>query len=313
MKSFRTYIVAISILIMSLWFDTAKAQYDPMFTNYMWNEMYINPGYAGSRGTLSVVGLLRDQWTGVDGAPTTQSLSIHSPIMNNTSGVGLNILRDNIGVSSRTNFAGTFAHHLKLGPGKLSLGLSLAVISRMDRLTETKLTDGGDMSFASNTPRMAMPNGSFGVYYYTSKYYVGISIPRLINNQVSADIGTKIKNNVNLKDMHYFLTAGYVFDLSSEIKLKPTALLKSTYGAPLELDLSLNALFREFIWAGLAYRTADAASLLIGVQINPNLRLGYSYDYTMNQIRKINYGSHEFCLGYDFSFSKSRVVSPRFF
>ena len=311
MKKKYSLLILLIILISS---SQVKAQYDAMFTNYMWNEMYINPGYTGSRDAISVVGLYRDQWVGIDGAPSTQVLTIHGPFHEKKAGIGLSVMRETIGVTKQTYFMGSYAYRLRLGSGKLSMGLSIGVLSKKDYLSEVNTTQPGDAQFLSNTPLMTMPNGSFGLYYYTNKFYVGFSVPRLINNQIVPEVGTfKAKNTFDPKTIHYFLTAGYVFDVSKEIKLKPTIMAKTVYAAPIEIDISVNALFKEFIWAGLAYRSSDAASLLIGVQISPKLRIGYSYDYTISKLQKINSGSHEICLGYDFSFKKSKIVSPRIF
>nr|NLA24814.1 type IX secretion system membrane protein PorP/SprF [Bacteroidales bacterium] len=172
----------------------------------------------------------------------------------------------------------------------------------------------GDPVFQMNTPLMTMPNGSFGLYYYTDKYYIGFSVPRLINNQLVADVGAiEAKNTFDYQNLHYFLTSGYVFNLTKTVKLKPTVLIKTVYAAPLEADITLNALFKEVVWAGVAYRTGDAVSMLLGVQINPNLRVGYSYDYTITELQKVNTGSHEIAVGYDFGISNKKIVSPRYF
>jgi type IX secretion system PorP/SprF family membrane protein len=291
-----------------------KAQYDAMFTNYMWNEMFINPGYAGSREAISTTGLFRDQWVGIDGAPMTQTLTIHSPFLDNQAGIGLSGMRETIGITKQTYFMGTFAYRFKLGAGKLSMGLSLGILNKKDMFSNVQTDQPADVNFTLNSPRMSMPNGSFGLYYYNDKYYIGLSVPRLINNQIVPDIGSyTAKNTFEAKNLHYFLTAGYVFNVSSEVKIKPTILVKSVYAAPLEFDLSFNAFIKETVWTGFAYRSGDAVSLLIGLQINPNLRIGYSYDYTVTKLQKINSGSHEICIGYDFWIGKSKIVSPRVF
>jgi len=314
MIQIKTQFSLLIILIALISSSSVKAQYDAMFTNYMWNEMFINPGYAGSREAISATGLFRDQWVGINGAPITQTFTVHSPFLEKQAGIGLSAMRETIGITKQTYFMGTFAYRFRLGAGKLSMGLSMGVLNKKDILSNVQTDQPADVNFIENSPLMSMPNGSFGLYYYTDKYYIGLSVPRLINNQIVADVGSfEAKNTFDTKNLHYFLTAGYVFNVSSEIKLKPTILVKSVYAAPMEFDVSLNAFIREFIWAGLAYRSGDAASLLIGLQINPNLRVGYSYDYTVTRLQKINSGSHEICLGYDFRLGKSKIVSPRIF
>lgn len=315
MKYLNKYLLFVAIvLLFAIKTNTAKAQSDAMFTNYMWNEMCINPAYTGSRDAISVVGMTRNQWIGIEGAPSTQVLTINGPFATKNVGIGLSAVRETIGITQQTYIMGAYSYHLKLGKAKLAMGLSVGILSKKDHLAEIQTDQPNDNKFANNTPVMNMPNGSFGLYYYTKKFYVGFSIPRLLNNEITNDVGVlKAKNTFDYKNIHYFLTAGYAFDLNKDILFKPTLLVKTVYAAPIELDLSINALIKKTIWAGLAYRSGDAASLLVGVQVNPNLRFGYSYDYSITTLQKINSGTHEFCVGYDFSFKKSKIVSPRIF
>jgi type IX secretion system PorP/SprF family membrane protein len=308
------YIKWVLVLIILGSTSLVKAQYDPMFTNYMWNEMFINPAYTGTRNAISIVGVLRTQWIGLDGAPDTQTLTVHSPLLQNQAGVGIRVAHESIGITKQTFFNGSFAYKFILGPGRLSMGLSLGMVFKRDLLATVHTTDPGDINFSMNSPVMVWPNAGFGLYYYTSKYYAGFSIPRLINNKIATDVGVvEAKNTFEFKNMNYFLTGGYVFKIAPEIKLKPTAMLRIAYAAPFQFDISANALFKELIWGGLAYRTGDALSLLLGMQINPNLRVGYSYDITLNRLHKVNSGSHEITIGYDFKTSWANKSAPMYF
>ena len=289
------------------------SQHDPMFTNYMWNEMYINPAYAGSREALSLVALHRQQWVGMDGAPITQTLSLHGPFFENRAGLGLSFLHEGIGVSNESSFMGTFAYHIQTSEtARLSFGLSGGVITLREKLSEIETRTPGDVHFLTNTPLIVMPNSSFGMYYYTKKFYVGFSTPRMITNVITP--GTwKVDNTLNVKNIHYHLISGYVFDLQDGIKLKPTMMLRSIYAAPIEISTSVNVFFKDRIWAGLAYRTGNSISVLLAVQVNPYLRFGYSYDYTASRLSKFNSGSHEINIGYDYPLGKRKTVSPRLF
>lgn len=312
-NNIRNLFILISAITL---FSSGKvnAQYDGMFTNYMWNEMFINPGYAGSREAISAVGLLRDQWVGIDGAPMTQTLTVHGPFLDNQAGLGASVMHESIGITKQTYFMGTFAYRFRLGPGKLSMGLSIGMLSKRDMYTKVITDQPSDINFTTNTPLMTMPNGSFGLYYYTDKMYVGLSVPRLINNKIAPDVGTwEAKNTFEYQNLHYYLAAGYIISIMPSLRLRPTVMLKTVYAAPVEADVSVSALIRDSFWAGLAYRTGDAASLLLGYQITPNLRVGYSYDYSISRLQKLNNGSHEICIGYDFSPGKSKIVSPRVF
>jgi len=181
-----------------------------------------------------------------------------------------------------------------------------------ERLADVVTQTPGDIQFQKNTPLLAMPNANFGVYYDTKKFYVGFSIPQMIYNEINPQT-SDVKNSFKTQNLTYYLTSGYLFDLQSGIKVKPTIMLKSVYAAPLEVDASINVFLKNLIWAGLAYRSSDALSLLLSLQLNPNLRLGYSYDYTTTRLNNFNNGTHEICLGYDFSLSKKNIVSPRVF
>lgn len=292
---------------------SAKAQYDYMFTQYMWNEIYQNPAYAGSREAMSIVGLDRNQWVGIDGAPKTQTFSVHGPLFENKVGVGLNYMHEEIGVSKMNYLTATFAYRIKFKTGKFSFGLSSGIVNQKEFLSDVTTTSSGDQIFQTNSPRLTMPNAAFGIYYYTENFYTGFSVPRLIHNEVNTNGNFSVKNSFESKYLHFYYAVGYYKDLRNGIGIKPTLLVKMVTGAPVELDLSFNALFRETIWVGLGWRTGDAISLLTSVNLTPYFRLGYAYDHTTTQLQKFNSGTHEICIGYDFSLNKKKIVSPRHF
>ena len=304
-----------SIITLWLWMalaitQSAWSQSDPMFTQYMFNELYINPAYAGSREYLSATALVRQQWVGIDGAPSTQTLSAHKPILNNKIGAGLTFLNESIGVSKRTQLNANAAYRLPMGRNHLSFGLQLGMASISENLSSLGLVN--DNQFATNTGRKLAPNVGFGTYYLTPKWYAGFSIPRMLQNRLDGSAG-ELDNRFNLSAWHYFMTAGSIHSINAEIKIKPSIMLKAVQGSPMELDLNALGIFRDRLWAGLGYRTGDAVNLLVGAQINQQLRAGYSYDYTMSDLGNFNSGSHELMIGYDFNYEKDKVVSPRYF
>jgi type IX secretion system PorP/SprF family membrane protein len=288
----------------------AWSQSDPMFTQYMFNELYINPAYAGSREYLSATALVRQQWMGLDGAPSTQTLSAHKPIFDNKIGAGLTFVNESIGVSKRTQLNANGAYRLMMGKNTLSFGLQVGVASISENLSSLGLLS--DNQFATNTGRKIAPTLGFGTYYLTPTWYAGFSIPRLLQNRLDGATG-QVDNRINTGDWHYFMTAGSIHSINSEIKIKPAVMLKAVKGAPMELDLNAMCIFRDRLWAGLGYRTGDAINLLVGAQINQQLRAGYSYDYTTSALGNFNSGSHELMIGYDLNFEKDKVVSPRYF
>jgi type IX secretion system PorP/SprF family membrane protein len=306
--------ITLVTLVMVGALSNAVGQYEPMFTQYMFNEVFINPAYAGSRENLSVTALRRMQWVGIDGAPTTNTITGHAPIMNQRVGVGLTVMNDVIGVTRQTGFYASGAYRMPVKKGTLSFGLQLGFLSHIERLADVSTEQADDDQFIANTDRVLVPNFGFGTYYKAENWYVGLSIPRMMLNAVNATATeTEVSNRVRLGSWHYFLTGGFVKQITPSIKLRPNSMLKVVGGAPLELDITCDALFRDMIWAGLGYRTGDAVSLLLGGFVTPQLRVGYSYDYTTSALRRFNSGSHEIMLGYDFGFKGDKLMTPRFF
>jgi type IX secretion system PorP/SprF family membrane protein len=292
----------------------ATAQYEPMFTQYMFNELFVNPAYAGSRENMSATGMYRTQWVGLDGAPTTQTISIHGPVLKRRVGLGLSMLNESIGVTKQTGAYLSGAYRMMMKKGTLSFALQLGLLSHIERLASITTDTPGDAQFLANTDRVLVPNFGFGAYYKTDTWYIGLSVPRMMNNHLKATAqSTDVTNKVTMGSWHYFLTGGWVKQISPTIKLRPNAMIKLVAGAPIQVDVTCDALFRDFVWAGLAYRSGDAASLLLGVYATPQLRIGYAYDYTLNQLQRFNSGSHEIMLGYDFGFKREKLMTPRFF
>jgi type IX secretion system PorP/SprF family membrane protein len=307
------YIRIITIAALALVFNrSASAQFDPMYTQYMFNELVINPAYAGSRECLSGTALYRQQWAGLDGAPTTLTGSVHAPLMQQKLGAGITFTNDKIGVSQRTSVTLNGAYRLKLNAANLSFGLQLGLVSLSENLTSLNLTE--DQQFAANTGKRVAPNFGFGMFYTTSNWYAGLSIPRMLQNRLDVSTGsTEVKNKLNISDFHYMVTGGGVIPITETIKLRPNAMLKIVSGAPIQADINANVLFNDFIWAGLGFRSGDAVNMMVGAFITKQLRLGYAYDYTLSALQDYNTGSHEIMLGYDLNYSKDKVATPRYF
>jgi type IX secretion system PorP/SprF family membrane protein len=309
MNSIRIITAVIALLMLN---KNIVAQFDPMYTQYMFNELVINPAYAGSRECLSGTALYRQQWVGIDGAPTTLTGSVHAPLMEQKIGAGLTFTNDKIGVSQRTSVTLNGAYRIKLDAANLSFGLQLGLVSLSENLTALNLTE--DQQFAANTGKKAAPNFGFGMFYSTPNWYAGISIPRMLQNRLDVSSGsTEVQNKFNMKDFHYMLTGGGVIPITETIKLRPNAMMKIVSGAPIQIDLNANALFNDFIWAGLGFRSGDAINMMAGAYVTKQLRIGYAYDYTLSVLQDFNSGSHEIMLGYDLNYSKDKVVTPRYF
>jgi len=295
----------------------AKAQYDALFTNYMFNEMFINPAYAGSNGAMSATLLHRQQWVNFSGRPVTTSFSLHGPIINEKMGVGLSILNERIGVLQRNLIYGDYAYRLKVqDKGTLALGIMAGVDMQVNRFSELKVSDNGsvDPQLVQNSPNIIAPNLGTGVYYHTKSFYGGFSIPRLIDNQMNFSGGGAVKTSkVQFNKMTYYFTAGNLFTLNDELKLRANAMLKYVAGAPMQVDIGANLLIKDVFWTGLSFRSGSAIALLLGYQVNRQLLINYSYDYGVNQIQKYSQGSHEFVMSYLFAYKGKKVVTPRYF
>ena len=284
-----------------------------MYTMYMWNMMSVNPGYAGSADVMNVTALARRQWTGVNGAPATNSLMVHTPLRNKALGLGLSLVNDRIGPGSNTGVFGQFAYRIRLSVKyRLAFGLSAGFNNLSMDLASVPGVDVNDPVFQRNVNSGLRPNFGFGIYFWSRKTYIGISSPKLLNSEL-------MTNNENgdlrvyQQELHYFLIAGHVFELSHDVKFRPSLQVKAVNGAPLSADLSANFLFREKLWTGAAYRTSHDMSILLSYQINDQLRVGYAYDLSLNKLRSQFGGSHELMLSYDLTFTKHLLRSPRYF
>ncbi len=284
----------------------SHSQQQVMFTQYMFNGLAINPAYAGSHETISLTALAREQWTGIDGAPSTQALSVHSPIINQRIGVGLLVLNDKIGVTNQTGAYGSYSYKLPLSKGNLALGLQIGFSSYN---AEFSKVGASNSEFVFGDVREVHPNAGFGAYYSTDRFYAGFSVPQLIENTFDKDNPESNSKIVR----HYFVTSGYVFDLNSDLKLKPSFLIKTVAGAPTEFDLNTNLLIHDVLWVGVSWRSFASINALIQVQATDKLQIGYAYDIASTKFREVSGGSHEIMANYRFKFSDKQVVTPRYF
>lgn len=299
-------------LVLVLLFCSAAsfAQQDAQFTQYMYNTININPAYAGSRGVISVFGLYRTQWVGLDGAPETSSFSLNTPVGNNV-GLGISLVNDKIGPTNENNLSADFSYSIPTSANdKLSFGIKGS--ANLFKLDPTKLTpeDQGDEQFQDFKNKFS-PNIGAGIYWHTDKAYVGLSVPNFIQTNRYDDNEVAIyKERIN-----YYFIAGYVFDLDryEMIKFKPALLTKMVEGSPLQIDASANFMFNDKFVIGAAYRWSASVSALAGFQITDSLYIGYAYDRETTKLVNYNSGSHEIFLRFEFLNKYSRITSPRFF
>jgi len=305
MKRIKLFLV-LSLVLLSINF---YGQQDPQYTQYMYNMNVLNPAYAGSKQTLSIGVLGRTQWTGIDGAPKTLTFSAHAPVGEKL-GLGISVIADKIGPLKEQNLFADFSYTINTSEeGKLAFGLKAGfTFHNLDALALTSI-DPNDPTHLDFDNRV-LPNFGAGAFYYTNKFYVGLSLPNVLETKHFEKSNSVTSAS---EKMHYFLTGGYVFDASENLKFKPSVMLKAAPGVPLSVDVSTNFLINERFELGASYRLDDSIGGLASFLVTDDLRIGYAYDYTTTNLGDLNSGSHEVFFSWDVDLSRDNVISPRFF
>ncbi|MFD2564889.1 PorP/SprF family type IX secretion system membrane protein [Aquimarina rubra] len=318
----KAYIVLIIAVILSFVNQqTNYAQQDAQYTQYMYNTISVNPAYAGSRGVMSITGLHRSQWVGLDGAPRTQTLALHTPIgENNRVGLGLSIINDEIGPTDETYFDIDFSYTIPTSDnGRLSFGLKAGGHLLNVDFQRLSQFDIDDPNFENNIDNKFSPNVGVGVYYHTDKFYFGLSAPNLLETDHFDEEATVNSNDSSTfiaeERINYYLIAGHVFDLNDNLKFKPAVLSKLVFGAPLQVDVSANFLLYDRLTLGVAYRWSAAFSAMAGFQVSDSLMVGFAYDRETTELgtSQFNDGSYEVMLRFELFRKYNRMLTPRFF
>lgn len=301
-------LLSIAFILSLLQVEFATAQQDPQYTQYMYNMIVVNPAYAGLKDGLTINLLYRNQWSGLDGAPETFTAAAHTPIGEKV-GLGASIIRDELGPVQETNAYADFSYTLDLsGSLRLALGVKAGATFHEIGLASLELQDPSDPFFSQNVSR-TNPNIGTGAFLYSDRFYVGLSVPNLLNSVHLDENGLMFGSETN----HYFATAGYVFEPTDNLKLKPNVLVKSAFEAPTSFDINLNALFAEKFELGVSYRLDDSFSGIVGFQATPEFRIGYAYDAVVSEINEVAPSSHEIILTYNILRNKKALRSPRYF
>jgi type IX secretion system PorP/SprF family membrane protein len=303
----------------------AKAQQDPAYSMYMFNGLFINPAYAGSHEVISLMGIYRDQWVGIQGAPQTANVSVHSPLRRDQYALGLTVSNDNLGFSNTLNFTPSFAYRLRLPNDiRLSFGVQAAFAYYYQNNGKAQTVDNlPDNSFGLNE-KLFVPNFGAGIYAYGKRFFIGFSVPHLLPSGLGRKI-TVVTGNQLIAKMYnqYIFTAGYVFGKDAAIvKFRPTILMKYQQGLYKNIpqfDISPALLFVDRFWLGVTYRTGgdfayfgQSIIAFMQVKVTPQLQIGYAYDAELSSLRHYTSGSHEIMIAYDFWYDKKRFVTPRF-
>ena len=300
MKKILLFIFILSALV-------SRAQQDAQASMYFFNPLNYNPAYAGTRGSLNLTAVHRSQWVGWEGAPQTQFLSIHAPIVRKRIGLGVNMSYDNIGSRSNVNAMANFAYHLQLNSKslRLSFGASAGINSNQYDFNGLIVNDQSDIFITSN--QTLAPNFGAGLYLHSNKGYLGFSLPRLIEKSIDDNSGNSFLQR------HYYLTSGFVFSANSVTDIKPSILIKYTQNAPITVDLNYSMFFYKKVWVGLMYRMHESVGFNSSYRIKELFTLGYSFDYPINNLRFNNFGSHEVLFSFDLRSKNRAFISPRYF
>ena len=310
--------VKLTVLICTCFIFTniehAFAQTEPMYSQYMYNMLGVNPAYAGNREVLGLNFFQRNQWVGLRGAPKTTSLSIDQSIKEGKIGLGIQMFSDQLGVEDASGVNAFLSSRIKVSDnGILSAGLSVGFMNyQFNSLDVLNRIRTDDNVFVTVIPSQWNPSVGFGLYYNSDQFYVGVSSPSVLKSRLA-----KYENFVSgiqkTDDFHLFTTMGYVIKINEEINLKPSTMIKMVSGAPIEFDLNTNVWLKDILGLGVSYRTGDAVLGMAEIQTSPNLRFGYAYDMPFSPLKAYTRGSHEIMIRYEWGSNKSKIKSTRYF
>ncbi|MCK0144125.1 type IX secretion system membrane protein PorP/SprF [Arenibacter sp. F26102] len=297
------------ILLLLPVFYVSYGQQEPQYTHYNFNTMTVNAGYTGSHGHLTILSLYRSQWAGIEGAPSTITFGIESPI-GLFDGLGLSIIHDELGPSQETYMDGNYAHNLILNRNgdRLALGLKAGIKFMSLDWSKGRYREP-EAAFNENINSRVLPTIGAGLFYYTNRYYIGVSTPNLLTGKHYDAIAESEASDL----VHLYLIGGYVFDLTPDLKFKPSFFVKNVVGGAVSIDASINFLTYETLNLGVNYRLEDSLSALIGFQISTKINMGYAYDYSISQLNNYNSGTHEIFFRYQLISKVKKLKSPRFF
>lgn len=305
------------LLLIIISVNVCFSQQDPQYTQYMYNTQVVNPGYIGSKNALGLGLLYRTQWAGFEGAPNTGTFTFNMPLGTlKRNAIGLSIINDEIGPSNETGITIDYAYSLLLsGRSRISFGIKGGLSILDVDYSKLNIYDENDWQFAENIDKKIQPQIGAGIYYNNDRLYLGLSVPNFFNSKHYNSDSTNNNNEdaIAIERLHYFLIAGYVFDISENLKLKPATMFKWVNGSPLQADLSANFLFNNKFTLGASYRWDAAISAMAGFQITNQLFLGMGYDFQTTDIEDHSNGSYEFFLRFDIFNNPERILTPRFF
>ena len=297
-------------------FTSLFSQQDAQYSMYRFNGLYLNPAYAGSHEVLSTMAIYRQQWVKMPGAPQSASVVVHSPLKNDKIGLGLIYSYDRIGITKTNSINADFAYRLPLGKKKkvrLCFGISAGITNYRTDMDNVTTADANDPNFVGNSVNRVLPNVGAGIYAYSERFFIGISVPHILADKLDGKYSLYATSTSVARQYHHLLaTAGYVFSIGKKVKFMPSMLLKYVpVHAPVTFDFNATFIFIDRIWIGAAYRFNDSYNFMVAANVTHQLRIGYAYDLTVSPLNTYTSGSHEVMASVDFDFVHRKVVSPR--
>lgn len=307
---FRHIVLSVLLLVAI----TSFGQQEPMFTQYMNNPQLLNPAYAGSHGNINFNGIFRKQWvgTGLDWQPTTTSLSVSSPVYDYRFGLGLDFINDKIGPLQETSLFLDYAYQVNLSNNStLALGVKTGFYMYQLDMTNLSTTEYDEYIVYEPLVQKLFFNAGVGAYYFTDKFFAGVSIPKLLRNSLTEDDNTY--EILSKMERHLYVTTGYVFELNADFKLKPTFMFRTVGGSPGSYEFTATVIMKDKLWLGAMYRLGDAVAAHARIEIRDGFQIGYSYDLTTSELCQYNKGTHEIFFSYTIKKKEKRILSPRYF
>ncbi len=287
------------LIILTVCSLQVRAQQMPQYTQYMFNDFAINPAIAGIYDYYQIRSNHRFQWVGISDPPLTNTISVYGPHASMPMGFGGTIYNDITGPTSRTGISGAYGYNISIdGDMRLSFGLSLGLMQYKVDGTQITLKEENDIALQDAVYSTYVPDASVGVYLYAENYYAGFATTQLFNNKLKL---FDEKNGLNKLKSHFFLTGGYNYEINRDFQVEPSMILKGSFPRALQLDINTRVIYQEMAWLGLSFRSQDALSLLLGYNHEKKIYVGYSYDFTVTDLRKYNSGTHEIMIGYRFN------------
>ncbi len=301
--------ITLFVLVVFITGKLAIAQQDPQYSQYMFNQMVLNPAYAGSKDAINTAIFLRNQWTGIDGAPSTETMSIHAPTRKRKVGLGFAIVADQIGPKTSIGALGSYAYRVKIREGKLAFGIRAGVYQYVYNWNEINYKDQGDVYNTQNRTSIIVPTADAGLYYHTRTFYAGIAATHLYNGRLTT------VSNLNGDDAvlspHLIFMAGKGWEINDKFTFNPSLVVKAVKGAPINADVNFSFLLQKKLWVGFSVRTEKSLVAYTQFYVTEKFKVGYSFDFGLSKIARLGRGTHEVMLGYDFNIKKSKMLSPR--